>query len=180
MLLLGKSDGTIDAWDFCEQSHGPATTFSGASCAITSMKFSRASEAAPAWETRAAISTFWKFRGRLRDSWPTSARVLEFLKRSLAGERLPGSGGGARIADDFDAVGDAASELESVAVPLGDGKPAPAPAQQPQDASSPEAMDDEYKNQLEAEERRYKRLEERFRKQHELRVSTLRAQRHIK
>ena len=42
VLLLGKIDGAIDAWDFCEQSHAPSMTFPGASCAITSMKFSSA------------------------------------------------------------------------------------------------------------------------------------------
>ena len=60
-----------------------------------------------------------------------------------------------------------ASELESVAVPLGDGKPAPgAPLDDAGAAHDNPAMDEEYKSQLEAEERRYKRLEEKFRKQH--------------
>ena len=85
--------------------------------------------------------------------------MLEFLKREL--NRGRGDAKDAKAIADFDAVGDAASELESVAVPLGDGKPAPgAPLDDAGAAHDNPAMDEEYKSQLEAEERRYKRLEE--------------------
>ena len=39
VLILGKMDGTLDIWDFIDQSHKPVSVISVSSCAITSIQF---------------------------------------------------------------------------------------------------------------------------------------------
>ena len=163
VIVVGRADGNIDAWDFCEQSHAPSTTLPAASCAITSMKFSKSSRSDVHYlgvgDESGNLHILDIPRSLCRPAVSERRRVREFFSREL--KRFGGDDGAAAAAamDFHDGIVHDSAPHEtddgSDALPLGD-------------ARSPPSTNEEYKRELTEEERRYKRLEERFRKQHGL------------